>query len=102
MIIFVWKNADKISKQRITTFYWSFPLIICGIENSENLYSSSTYSKLWNAKARKQAQAGNSIRHLRDIRRGVTDRRTDGRTDGRTDRPTDGPTDRPTDGQTLL
>ena len=26
----------------------------------------------------KQAQAGNSMRHLRDIRRGVTDRRTDG------------------------
>ena len=29
-----------------------------------------------------QAQAGNSKRHLRDIRRGVTDRRTDGPTDG--------------------
>ena len=32
-----------------------------------------------------QAQAGNSMRHLRDIRRGVMDRRTDGRMDGPTD-----------------
>ena len=31
----------------------------------------------------KQAQAGNSMRHLRDIRRGVTDGQTDA--DGRTD-----------------
>ena len=38
----------------------------------------------------KQAQAGNSMRHLRDIRRGVTDGRTDGRMDGRTDGWTDG------------
>ena len=30
---------------------------------------------------RQKAQAGNSLRNLRDIRRGVTDRRTDGRTD---------------------
>ena len=30
------------------------------------------------------------MRHLRDIRRGVTDGWTDGRTDGRTDRRTDG------------
>ena len=30
---------------------------------------------------RKQAQAGDSMRHLLDIRRGVTDERTDGRTD---------------------
>ena len=32
-------------------------------------------------KSKKQAQAGNSMRHLPDIRRGVTDRRTDRRTD---------------------
>ena len=35
----------------------------------------------------KQAQAGNLMRHLCDIRRGVTGRRMDGWTDGQTDRP---------------
>ena len=33
---------------------------------------------------KEKAQAGNSMRHLRDIIRGVTDGRTDGRTDGQT------------------
>ena len=41
----------------------------------------------------KQARAGNSMRHLCDIRRGVTDRQTDGRTDGPTDGWMDGRTD---------
>ena len=38
-------------------------------------------------KGGKEKNAGKSMRHLRDIRRGVMDRRTDGRTGGRTDGP---------------
>ena len=43
-----------------------------------------------NKKTNKQAQAGTSMRHLRGIRKGVTDGRMDGRTDGRMGGRTDG------------
>ena len=78
-------------------------MIICGLV----AYVNPSYSRSWgtetfhgnpkvNQQAKtklseynyKQAQAGNSMRHLRDIRRGVTDRRTDRETDRRTDRHT--------------